>query len=114
MGGTWRRFCRVHSFACERREQKKIRRSSRSEHRKMLTAEQLALRESKITASIAPPLMAGNEDVILNKWLELIGDPGWKPEDFSTNWPIQFGAFIETFALDWHERRTQQALARRG
>lgn len=79
-----------------------------------LTAAQLAAREGKITASFAPQLMAGDIPAIHNKWLELIGDPSWQPEDLSDNWPVQFGSFIEGFALDWHERRTQYALTRRG
>jgi hypothetical protein len=79
-----------------------------------LSAEQLRLREGKVTASFAPPLMAGDIEDIHRKWLELIGDPSWQPEDLSNNWPVQFGSFIETFALDWHERKTQCALTRRG
>jgi hypothetical protein len=36
------------------------------------------------------------------------------PEDFTNNWPVQFGSFIERFALDWHERKTAIPLTRRG
>src|SRR5262245_5529629 len=80
----------------------------------MLTADQLALRENKITASFAPPLMAGDEARIHNKFLELIGDPSWTPEDLTGEWVVQFGVWIEPFALDWHERRTKTELTRRG
>ena len=79
-----------------------------------LTPAQLALRENKITASFLPQLMKGDDRAIFNKWLELIGDPKWTPEDFTDDWPVQFGSFIETFALDWHQRRTGKPLTRRG
>jgi hypothetical protein len=79
-----------------------------------LTAEQLRLREGKITASFLPQLMAGDAPAIYAKWLELIGDPAWEPEDNTNNWPMHFGSFVESFALDWHQRRTGRALVRRG
>jgi hypothetical protein len=79
-----------------------------------LTPEQRAQREGKITASFLPQLMAGDTAAIYNKWLELIGDPDWQPEDFSTNWPVNFGSYIESFALDWHERKHKLELTRRG
>lgn len=80
----------------------------------MLTPTQLALREGRITASFAPPLMAGDAAAIDNKWKELIGDPTFKPESLDDEWPVQFGSFIEPFAIDWHERKHQHALTRRG
>ena len=80
----------------------------------MLSPAQLALREGKITASFLPALMAGDDAAIHDKWLELIGDPSWQPKNLSADWPVQFGAFIEPFALDWHERKHQHALTRRG
>jgi hypothetical protein len=79
-----------------------------------LSAVQRRLREGKITASFLPSLMAGDESAIHNKWLELIGDPRFVPEDFEDNWPVQFGSFIEGFALDWHARKTGWPLVRRG
>jgi hypothetical protein len=79
-----------------------------------LTAEQQRLREGKITASFLPQLMAGDAPAIYSKWLELIGDPSWVPEDTTDNWPMNFGSFVETFALDWHQRRTGRPLVRRG
>jgi predicted phage-related endonuclease len=79
-----------------------------------LTVEQLAKREGKITASFLPALMAGDEARIRDEWLRLLGDPDWTPPDFSNNWPVQFGNFIEQFAIDWHERRTQKELIMRG
>jgi hypothetical protein len=79
-----------------------------------LSPQQLAQREGKITASFLPALMAGKNEEIYDEWLRLIGDPKWKPKDLSDNWPVQFGAFNEPFALDWHERKTGQPLIRRG
>ena len=79
-----------------------------------LTAEQRRLREGLVTASFLPYLMTADPHVIHQRWLELIGDPGFIPEDFSDNWPVQFGSFIESFAVDWHQRRTGQSLTRRG
>lgn len=79
-----------------------------------LTVEQLRLREGRITASFVPYLMAGNEAKILSEWRRLVGDPDYAPEDLSDSWPVQFGSFIESFALDWHERKTGRFLTRRG
>jgi len=79
-----------------------------------LTVSQRAQRENKITASFLPALMAGDDEAIRSKYLELIGDPAWRPEDVSRNWPIQFGSFIEGFALDWHQAKILEPLIRRG
>lgn len=80
----------------------------------MLTAEQAAKRRGKIGASFVPYLMAGSEDKIRSEWMRLVEHPDYVEEDFSTNWPVQFGSFIENFALDWHQMKTGQALTRRG
>ena len=58
--------------------------------------------------------MIGDEARIHEEWLRLIGDPEWTPPDFSNNWPVRFGEFVETFALDWHEQKTQKELTKRG
>jgi hypothetical protein len=79
-----------------------------------LTKKQLAAREGKVTASFVPALMAGDRDKIMSEWRCLVGDPAWKPEDFSFNWPVQFGSYIEKFALDWHARKNRAKLTRRG
>jgi hypothetical protein len=79
-----------------------------------LTAAQLAAREGKITASFAPQLMAGDLPAIHNKWLELIGDPSWQPEDMTNNWPVYHGTVMEPHVIDWHERLTGVPLTRRG
>lgn len=79
-----------------------------------LNAEQLKMRDGRITASFLPSLMAGDTPKIVNEWRRLIGDPNYEPDDLSHNWPVQFGSFIETFALDWHQRVTGQPLTLRG
>lgn len=79
-----------------------------------LTAAQLALRENKITASFLPALMKGDDAAIYNKWLELIGDPSWVPEDLSNNWAVLVGNLLEEPGINWHERKTGQPLTRRG
>lgn len=79
-----------------------------------LTEAQLKARDGKVTASFAPYLMAGDRDRILTEWMRLVGHPDYAPEDLSDKWPVQFGSYIEPFALDWHQAKTGQALTRRG
>lgn len=79
-----------------------------------LTAIQMTARENRVTASFLPALMAGDEAKILNEWRRIVDDPAYEPEYLSDKWPVQFGSFIEPFALDWHQKRTGQALIRRG
>jgi hypothetical protein len=80
----------------------------------MLTDEQSARREGKMTASFIPSLMAGDEERIFTEWLRVIGSPDYEETDLSTVWAPSFGSFIEPFALDWHERRTGHLLTLRG
>lgn len=80
----------------------------------MLTAAQMTARENRIGASFLPALMAGDEQRILNEWRRIVGDPAYEPEDLSGSWPVQFGNFIEQFALDWHQMKTGQPLINRG
>jgi predicted phage-related endonuclease len=80
----------------------------------MLSPTQLSAREGCVTASFLPKLMAGNESEILREWQRLVGDPAWVEDDLSDSWPVQFGSFVEPFALDWHEKKTGRALSRRG
>lgn len=79
-----------------------------------LTEAQRAARAGKITASFLPNLMAGDAPAIYRKWLELIGDPDWQPEDMSNNWPAYHGSIMEPHVIDWHERLHGHALTRRG
>jgi predicted phage-related endonuclease len=78
-----------------------------------LTAEQHAKREGKITASFLPSLMAGDVTKIINEWRRIIGDPNYVPDDLSIIWAVEFGSYIEPFALDWHQKKVGP-LTRRG
>jgi predicted phage-related endonuclease len=80
----------------------------------MLTEEQQAARAGKITASFLPRLMAGDEEAIYREWLRLTEHPDYAPEDLSDVWAVQLGSYMETFALDWHERKTGHPLNYRG
>ena len=79
-----------------------------------LTAEQHAKREGMVTASFLPYLMAGDKAKILSEWQRIVGDTAYAPENLDDVWPVQFGSWIEPFALDWHERKTKQPLTMRG
>jgi len=78
-----------------------------------LTLKQKAQR-GVITASFLPYLLAGDTDKILQHWRIAVGDLDVEEEDLSTNWPVQFGAYVEPFALDWHQRKTGHPLTGRG
>jgi predicted phage-related endonuclease len=80
----------------------------------MLTAAQHAARDGKVGASFVPKLMTGDQAAILNEWRRLVGDPAYVPLDLDDVWPVQFGSFIEPFALDWHQRKTGRSITRRG
>jgi len=71
----------------------------------MLTPEQLAAREGKLTASRVACLKTGDEAEITALWKEMIGDPSFVPEDFSDNWPMALGSATEQLQLDWFERK---------
>jgi hypothetical protein len=58
--------------------------------------------------------MAGDEPRILNEWRRLVGDPAYEAPDFSDNWPVKFGQYIEPLALDWHQRKLGYLLTCRG
>ena len=79
-----------------------------------LTALKMTARENRVTASFLPKLMAGDEAAILNEWRRIVDDPAYEPEDLSDKWAVQFGSFIESFALDWHARKAGNTLIRRG
>jgi predicted phage-related endonuclease len=78
-----------------------------------LTKKQLAARKD-ITASFVPALMAGNREKIMSEWRKIVGDPTYVEDDLSENWPVQFGSWVEPFALDWHEKKTGMKLSMRG
>jgi len=77
----------------------------------MLTAEQQRAR-ALITASAIPILMSGNTERINRYFCEAIGEK--EPEDLSTNYSVQRGAYMESFNLDWHQARTGKQITKRG
>lgn len=78
-----------------------------------LSAEQIKLREGKVTASFIGHLMFGNEDRILNEWRRLVGDPNYV-DDFKPNWLTEYGSYLESFMLDWREKKSGHKMTRRG
>jgi hypothetical protein len=77
----------------------------------MLTASQIAQR-GEIGASDVPTIVNGAPEQLLAKWRQIVGlDP---PVDFSNNWPVQHGAYMEPFILDWHERKLGYPFEERG
>ncbi len=80
----------------------------------MLTPEQIAAREGRLTASRVKCLMTGDEAEIMNLWLEMIGDPSYQPEDLSLVWPVQLGSITEPLNLHWYEIVTGRKLSRFG
>jgi hypothetical protein len=80
----------------------------------LLTPEQLAARAGKLTASAVGALMNGPGSKITALWRELIGDPGYCRENLSGVWPIALGEATEALNIDWYERKTGNAVTRRG
>src|SRR5882724_1067158 len=80
----------------------------------MLTPEQLAAREGKLTSSSVGDLCSGDKDRIMELWKMMVGDPSYKPTDFSGIWPVQLGTVTETLNLNWFERKTGHILTKRG
>lgn len=80
----------------------------------MLTPEQIIARDGKLTASRVASLMNGDKDAIMLLWQEMVGDPGFVPEDLSGVWPVQLGSITETLNLDWYERKQGRKVTRRG
>ena len=62
-----------------------------------LTADQLARRQDKMTASMLPILMNGDEAVMLKLYREEIGELEREPP----NYAMQLGSFVEPFILDY-------------
>lgn len=76
----------------------------------MLTAEQQIRRAFKITASMLPILMRGDESQILRLYREEIGEFEREPPNYS----MRLGSHVETFLLDYNQETTGQAITRRG
>jgi hypothetical protein len=75
-----------------------------------LTAEQQLRRQFKVTASMLPILMNGNEAAILKLYREEIGELEREPATYA----MQLGSHIEPFMLDYLQSVTGHAITRRG
>lgn len=76
-----------------------------------LTAEQIAARKGKLTASRVACLMTGDTEKIMRLYREMIGEE--IPEDLSGVWPVRLGEVTEKLNLDWYEQ-SGSPLSRRG
>ena len=76
-----------------------------------LTAEQIAARKGKLTASRVACLMTGDAEKIMRLYREMIGEE--VPEDLSHVWPVRLGEATEQLQLDWYEEHGS-AVSRRG
>jgi hypothetical protein len=76
----------------------------------VLSVEQQARRAFKITASMLPILMHGDEAALLKLFLEESGAQEREPPTYA----MQLGAMIEPFMLDYTEAKTGHAITRRG
>ena len=79
----------------------------------MLSPDQIAARDNKLTASRVACLMTGDQEAIVNLWREMVGDPDYVPEDLSGVWAVQLGSHTESINLDWFERK-HGIVSRRG
>jgi hypothetical protein len=71
----------------------------------VLTAEQHAARENKLTASRVSALMSGDPAKIRDLWHLMIGDPNYVEPDLSDVWPVQLGVATEVLNLRWFSRK---------
>lgn len=69
-----------------------------------LTDQQHFARMGKMTGSRIASIMNGDVEDMYDLWLELTGDPSWKPKDYTYNWAVQLGNCTEQFHLDWIQR----------
>lgn len=69
-----------------------------------LSEQQQAARLGKMTGSRIGTLTTGNTEDVYNLWLELTGDPDYKPPDYSDDFGVQLGNATEQFHLDWIQR----------
>lgn len=76
-----------------------------------LTAEQIAARAGKLTASRVAVLMKGDREGILRLYREMIGEE--QEENLDDVWAVQLGSATEKLNLDWYERKNGP-LSRRG
>lgn len=77
-----------------------------------LTAEQIAARAGKLTASRISALMTGDAEKILRLYREMIGEE--IEEDLSGVWPVRLGEATEQLQLDWYQQKHRVPVTRRG
>lgn len=77
-----------------------------------LTERQKKAREGKLTASAVACLMDGNEERIMQLWLELTGDPSFVPPNFDDNWHVKLGECTERLNLDWFAKKYGPVIGR--
>jgi putative phage-type endonuclease len=75
-----------------------------------LSAEQLAARKGKLTASRVAVLMKGDAVGIMQLYKEMIGED--EPENLDHVWPVRLGAATESLNLDWFEMKNGQLTSR--
>jgi YqaJ-like recombinase protein len=75
-----------------------------------LTAAQQLQRQFKVTASMLPILMHGDEAALLRLYCEEIGETEREPPTYA----MQLGSHVEPFMLDYLEASTGHAITRRG
>jgi hypothetical protein len=76
----------------------------------MLSPEQLARKQFKLSASMLPILMRGDEAALLKLYCEEIGETEREPPTYA----MQLGSFIEPFLLDFQQTKTGHPITRRG
>jgi len=69
----------------------------------MLTAEQIAARKGKLTASRVACLMTADPVKIMQLYREMLGEE--EPEDLSDVWPIRLGEATEAVQLEWFAKK---------
>jgi predicted phage-related endonuclease len=79
----------------------------------MLTSEQIAARQGKLTASRVACLMTGNTAKIMDLYLEMTDDQSFVPENLDNVWAVQLGACTEKLSLDWYDGKHNR-VTRRG
>lgn len=75
-----------------------------------LSADQQARRRFKLSASMLPILMHGDEAAILKLYREEIGESEREPSSYA----MRLGSFIEGFVLDYRQEIAGQPIVRRG
>jgi hypothetical protein len=76
----------------------------------MLSPEQQAQRKFKLSASMLPILMRGDEAALLRLYCEEIGEAEREPPDYA----MQLGAYFEPFILDYQQTKTGHPITNRG